>query len=923
MAAWSTAALSCWGKTEPKTGRWLPLVIHLQDAAAMAGELWDHFLPSNVKKSICRALNCSDEGGRALACWLAGLHDLGKISPDFAQQAPPDMRGILDTMRDQGMDATSAPEKIGHATVGQVVLRDWLVATFGSTRAVANSFACVIGGHHGVNPDSVRLTAVDHRPHRVGKGTWLDVRLEVLVNITRETGADGYLTEWLTRPLALTSQILLTGIVIMADWMVSDEQNFPYLNPASTEQRLEDAARALGLPRPWRPVDDLPVDATEHLQERFRALAGVAARPLQHVIVQTCHSVAAPPLVIVEGPMGIGKTEAALLGAEILAQRFGQGGVFVGLPTMATSNPMFARVLDWLQQSLSAEDASVALSHGKAALNQDYEELRRKWDGHLYGDEDAQGRALVNAWLRGRKRAGLASFVVGTIDQSLFAGLKSKHLALRHLGLAGKVVIIDECHAADGYMRTYLRRVLTWMGAYGTPVILLSATLPPEQRDEFVRAYAAHSFDGDADHLTTDRDDYTPRLTVWDGKLASIRVPADGEPTTVTVKRLADDLPALVGVLADSLTAGGCAGVICNTVGRAQDAFRALAERFGDDVVLAHSRFIAPDRARREAELVRRLGPGGDRPNRLIVVGTQVLEQSLDIDFDLLVTDLAPMDLVLQRIGRLHRHAGRQRPAAVAAPVTWLRGVDDWTAEPPVGVRGSQSVYGRNRLLRTAAVLRNSDSITLPDDIPKLVRLAYDPALSAPGGWETVWEAAEGREFQQRSAALHKASTYLIGTPWDTDNLNGWIDIAAKDPDAAEAEGHSQVRDSDDALEVIALIRHPDGTLRLPTGVGRHGGAVIPEGVEWGFGSDLPCAKAMASCTIRLPLIMCLPGTIDRVIGVLERQVDASGWQSSPWLKGQLALAFDATGHATVDRFDLHYEPTTGLTVTAREESPR
>jgi len=898
-------------------------VKHLEDAAEMAGVLWDEFLPLSVKRFLCDAIDGPDAEGRALLCWLAGVHDIGKASPDFAQQAPPMMWHLLDTMRDHGMD-TRRGEKHGHATVGQVVLSDWMIRTYGCSPITAGTFACIVGGHHGINPTASSLGALSTRAHRIGTGAWAGVRQEILDRMASSTGSDIYLPRWLHQRLPVPAQVLLSGIVIMADWMSSDETRFPYADPTDAGARARRASHGLGLPRPWRPSPP-PSEPTEHLQARFPALASGTARPLQAAATQIARGTAQAPLIIVEGPMGIGKTEAALMAAEVLAERFGQGGVFVGLPTMATSNPMFDRVLDWLEHSLTESSASVALSHGKAALNETYDQLQRaSWRGQVYDDEARPGRAVVNEWLRGRKRAGLASFVVGTIDQSLFVGLKSKHLALRHLGLAGKVVIIDEVHAADDYMRRYLTRVLTWLGAYRTPVVLMSATLPPEQRDEFVRAYAEGLDADDADTLTTDRADVTPRITVYDGGLRTHRVEAGTPASHVTVKRLADDLDALASTLESALAVGGCAGVICNTVGRAQEAYAALRATFGVDVTLAHSRFVAPDRAQREADLVRTLGPGAEhRPERLVVVGSQVLEQSLDIDFDLLVSDLAPMDLVLQRLGRLHRHTRANRPVAVATPVLWLRGVDDWDAHPPVAVRGSQAVYGRQRLLRTAAVLEGVGNLSLPDDIPRLVRLAYDPALLAPTGWDTAWNGAEARAYQEKCDAISKASAWLIGGPWGPTSLNGWVDVAASDPDHQEAKGHSQVRDSDDGLEVIALFQDADGQLRLPRNLKEHGGSLIPSsGMAWGTGPDAPIARAMASCTLRLPTMMCYPGVIEKVVNELERRVDHSGWQGSPWIAGQLVLAFDTDGDAAVGSFSLHYDPQEGLTVT-REESTR
>lgn len=187
--------------------------------------------------------------------------------------------------------------------------------------------------------------------------------------------------------------------------------------------------------------------------------------------------------------MGVGKTEAALAGADLLGSRNGCGGLFFGLPTQATSNGIFPRIEEWASKEADAEQMvlGIRLAHGAAEMNDEYRSL---FHGTASTDEDDDRESLwVHPWFEGRKQALLADFVIGTIDQLLMAALKQKHVMLRHLGLAGKVVIVDECHAYDAYMNQFLYRALNWLGAYGVPVILLSATLPYAKRTAMIRSY--------------------------------------------------------------------------------------------------------------------------------------------------------------------------------------------------------------------------------------------------------------------------------------------------------------------------------------------------------------------------------------------------------------------------------------------------
>lgn len=923
VVKWSGAAASVWGKLDPVSAEWLPLTHHLEHAAAMAGLVWDGFVPRSVKALLMSDLEASSDSVRALCCWYAGVHDVGKASVVFAEMAEHrGMQYVLDRMRDEGLAVAPIPptDKVRHETVSQLAVRDWLKVALGAARN-ANSWACVVGGHHGKNPSVSVLGAAENRPHIVGTGRWVEVRQEIIESMADATGVRDDLARWVRRPLPVRSQTLLTGIVVVADWLASNQDYVPYRDHLSPPERAIVAFDAVALPPPWRPDVPSP-DADRLLHERFPVLTGAIARPIQAAVLAATLECATAPLLIVEAPMGVGKTEAAFLAAETLAARFGQGGLYFGLPTMATANPMFERTLDWLSGSLG-DEASVALAHGRAGLNDSYAGLiRSDFRGQVLDDENDTrvGQPVVNSWLRGRRRAGLADFVVGTIDQGLFAALKAKYVVLRHLGLSGKVVVFDEVHAADTYMREYLKRALMWLGAYQTPVVLMSATLPPDQRDEYIAAYAWGR--GDRDPGITDRHDTYPRLTCYDGVLSDRPVESEDATTVIALERLADSPEIVLDLLRAKLSDGGVAGVICNTVARAQETYRVLRDELGEDALLLHSRFIAPDRAQRERHLVSKLGRRGERPERLVVVGTQVLEQSLDVDFDVMVSDLAPADLVLQRVGRLHRHPRSRRPLAVAEPILYLRGVSDWSVAPPDFVRGSTAVYGDASLLRSATVLDNQDQVGLPQDIPLLVRESYDPALAAPAGWEARWSVAAERAATETERARQRAQSYLLADPNQPETLTGWIDVVAQDPDRSEEQGRSQVRDSEDSLEVIALWRDTDGQLRMPACAPRHPGAAIPEGVEWGTGSEQSLAREMASCTLSLPIQLTHPGVIDQAIAELERTVDYSGWQTSPWLKGQLVVVFGPDDHATVAGFDLHYTDDEGLVVTHPKEEP-
>ncbi|MFB6888346.1 CRISPR-associated helicase Cas3' [Kitasatospora sp. NPDC056327] len=934
----------------------------MADSAAVAGMLWDHWLPDQVRRLVAEAMPLGEEDGRRLVVWLARSHDIGKATPAFAHQVD----ALADRMRATGLaigpsHLLNAERKTApHGPAGQLLLQRWLEERHSWQRGVAGQFAVVVGGHHGTPPDHPQINALRDRPELLnGAGpaeqAWRDVQDELLEHCTHHAGVTDRLAHWQRVKIPQTVQVLVSAVVIVADWIASNRDLFPYLPSDPADESRGDAERAgtawqrLGLPGPWRPAQP-PSDPVELFKTRFELPVGAKLRPVQAAAVRIAQTMPEPGLVIVEAPMGEGKTEAALAAAEVLAARTGAGGVFFAMPTMATSNAMFPRFLDWLDRlpTPDGQRLSVLLAHSKSALNKDLDRLRAgsRTDGAPLGhDPTPRGPVSVEVdgdhalprpgaavraspaelvahhWLNGRKKSMLASFVVGTIDQLLFAGLKSRHLALRHLAVAGKVVVIDEAHAYDAYMNCYLDRVLEWLGAYRVPVVVLSATLPAARRAELAAAYAGASTESTEYTALAAADGYPLITAAAPGRSPVQEQPAaSGRGTHVAVERLADDLDVLADRLAAELTDGGCVLVIRNTVARVLRTAAALRERFGAEAVtVAHARFVDPDRAVKDADLLARFGAPKSaresRPATHIVVASQVAEQSLDVDFDLLVTDLAPVDLLLQRLGRLHRHQRDNRPARLRSARCLVTGVD-WCSPVPVPVPGSRRVYGLYALLRSAAVLQphlDGGVLCLPEHISPLVQHAYGDQPAGPEHWAGAMDEARQREQKQRAEKESRAAVFRIATTARPGRpLTGWLAAGVGDADDTRA-GRAQVRDSQESIEVIAVQQSPDGSLRtFPWLEDGRGGLALPQDAV----PSTRAARAAAASALRLPPELSNPGTVDRVIAELERFCPPA-WQSrsSPWLAGELILPFPIDGRTRLAGFDLCYSRSDGLEV--------
>ena len=477
---------------------------------------------------------------------------------------------------------------------------------------------------------------------------------------------------------------------------------------------------------------------------------------------------------------------------------------------------------------------------------------------------------------------------------------------LRHLGLAGKVVIIDEVHAYDAYMNQYLDRALTWLGWYGVPVILLSATLPAERRTELIKAYQPKAKDGE----WTENTGY-PLLTWTDGDRVQQNMPEINEADhDVRMHRIAEG--EVSNLLREKMQDGGCAGIIVNTVRKAQ----AMAERLKVEVpdkkvILFHSQFLMPDRAEKERRLMERIGKLSTSisRNNLIVVGTQVMEQSLDVDFDVLMTELCPMDLLLQRIGRLHRHK-RQRPAAMKQAECFM--MDTGKEEFD---QGSAFVYGEWPLSQTRKLL--PERIALPQDISRLAQKAY--------GWDP--EHADNREKKmhsdyaaKREKQQQKALAYVMPQPEihekipGLNTLDGWMQDA---PAGCDAAARAAVRDGDLSIEVLVMMQQTDGRIRfLPW---QEGGEAVAKDVP----PEPETALKIARQRLRLPGVFSKGWNADRIIRELEERnsKNLAMWQLSPMLRGELVLLLNDALTVRLGGMLLRYDKETGLSYRKEDEN--
>ena len=294
-------------------------------------------------------------------------------------------------------------------------------------------------------------------------------------------------------------------------------------------------------------------------------------------------------------------------------------------------------------------------------------------------------------------------------------------------------------------------------------------------------------------------------------------------------------------------------------------------------------------------------------------MATQVVEQSLDVDFDLLVTDLAPIDLILQRMGRLHRHR-RTRPKALSAPMCYVDWLPSASNPDPRVEPGSETIYGEHDMLLTAAalnrVLADDALVTVPDDVHDLVEAVYGAGSEAPAPWAEALERARGKAHKKQIDSTKASRSFLLNEPamrGKTASLVGWLETIADDSE----EGKAQVRDGEDSLEVILLGRRDEGgqeELRtLSTAPGASSSVIPVDRVP-----DRNVVRAMAMSEVRLPPRFTNSSMIDRVLDELEESCFVPAWQACPDLRGRLFLPL-TDGRAQLAGVTVEYTSTTGL----------
>jgi CRISPR-associated endonuclease/helicase Cas3 len=864
-----------WAKADVDSNRIHLLIYHLLDVGQVMLALWRLALPAQTRDALAGALGLDEENASRLLAFWAGLHDLGKAAPGFQRKYPP----AIATLQAVGFTFPTPPAQAArHGAISTWALKRLLTEECNLSQEEATRVARMVGGHHGAWPTALELVPAAIKTSDRGDEIWEEARRSLFRLLAKvfQPPQDVHLPANLEMQNALLT--LVSGLISVADWIGSMEGFFPFMDAEiPIEQYAARAARqakralyALGWVG-WQ---------AEGKTIPFSEMFPFNANSIQQMVAVAAEKLSAPALLILEAPTGSGKTEAALYAADIWLQTWRGRGLYIAMPTTATSNQMHQRVINFLLNRYPDKMLNLHLVHGAALLAEPKESITA-----ISQDDEQpnQGRIRAATWFLPRKRTLLAPFGVGTVDQALMSVLQTRHFFVRLFGLSQKVIIFDEVHAYDTYMNILFKQLLRWLSAVGSSVILLSATLPEKTRRELVAAWLGEK--------TVSLEDHNyPRLTVAAGGEAKVFPLSASSSRLVKIERIGSEPQAIVASLSELLAGGGCAVVICNRVRRAQEVYSAVKEANivpAEDLILFHARFPYNWRQEIEERVLRLFGKDGQRSRKTILVATQVIEQSLDLDFDCMITDLAPVDLILQRAGRLHRHPQNDafRPESLSQPRLILAWPPEMDHLPQFG--DDEFIYERAILLRSWAALRQHDQIILPQETSALIEEVYGAALQQeiePELEQAIRQADEEARLTHEQE-ISQAKSRIIARPDDEDLLSDPNQNLEEEDQKVHISMRALTRMTEPGVDLVCLHQT------------KHGLALDPDGSGAPLDLDQPPTMDLATQLLRRAVHVQHWGVLKHFLGLPRHEA----WKEVSALKYHHPVIFDEQGRCPLE----------------------
>ena len=807
-----------WGKAD-KEGNYHLLVYHSLDVAAV-GEVMFRGNPKLLNR-FAKLLNLDEILFKNLFLFFLSIHDLGKFADSFQGQ----IESIYLKLNPESKPKTY---NIRHDSLGYILwLNVFLINRRGNLNGclvssnyfelqspnqnrnikdLLNWLICITTGHHGKPPSNTGYTnnPIDLYSHYTQKNisdSWefLDKVYHLFLSKDQIDGLSkidyGKVVESIKN-----NSFWLAGLSVLCDWIGSNKEIFTY---ESEQIPLEKYWKDYAIPRAEKAIEKagvLPSKISKYATPQELFFNPADSKPFVPTPLQkACDSITLtdqPQLIILEDVTGAGKTEASFILAKRLMEITNYDGVFIGLPTMATANGMYSRTAKIYKKFYDPNSKpSLILAHGAKGLSKEFRDTiisDSMIEDFPNGKDEGSATANCLEWLSdSSKKATLADVAVGTIDQVLISILLSKFQSLRMFGMMNKILILDEVHAYDSYMNELIIKLLKAQAKIGASVLLLSATLPNELKNKLISAYQTVTIEKQKEENLP-----YPLITQKVLNQTPILIPVNTrEEVKRTVKvELIDDENEIYSLIEKSVIDNKCVCWIRNTVTDAMSSYEELSSNPNykkDNIILFHARFAMGDRLDKEQEVLKLFGKESNAEDRRgkIVIATQVVEQSLDLDFDVMISDLAPIDLVIQRAGRLHRHTrdkdgnriqtkdGREKPILfVNSPALQDNPEGNWYSSFFPG--GAKVYPDHGKLYLSAKVLNSKGEIKMPEEARNLIEFVYGSREHIPQNLLEVSKQNENLNNQKASQAQNNTIKIAEGYK-AAGNETIWTDITA------------------------------------------------------------------------------------------------------------------------------------------------
>lgn len=829
---------------------YLPSWMHALDTAGVMEYLFDEWVPKNVMHRLTEEI---DKMTLKRTClFIALTNDIGMHTASFQSMVLRKISGY----KYSPLKIADLPEKqstyMSHAQASEAILRKY---------GVPESISAIIGAHHGVPQDNDCLVSFEISPRnfygKVPVAVW-EQYWHDFIDASLQACDFHSVSELPEIPMSL--QFLITGLLVMADWIASNQYYFPLISTDSCGSvhdyptRADTACQRLGIEATWSYNDTANLLAQQ----------GISENGVQSALIETAQNSIHPGVFIVEAPSACQISEAAVTASEIVAKKVGCKGLFYGLPLQAASVETFTRIKSQI----------------------------------AYPTDDSEDGLISQGWYTHYKKVLLQDFVVDTIEPLLMLALQSRHIMLHHIGIAGKVVIIDNVQLCNEHMQKFLDRTLNWLGDYEVPVIITASSLSTNRRKELIQAYLQGRSHRKA-KLRLPEEDWqsewsNPLLTWTEDMSVHQKVFSNSSPgkSILTERVRRQNFRTALRI---HMPPAGCAGVIFNSVEDAQTATQELIDDFPDKkIVLYHSQMLPMEQHRNGLVLdniVKEKKSIAARKD-VIVVGTPDLLLKYDLDFDVMAIELSPMDIFLECMSHLHRYERHRSPAA-DTPLCIV--IEEFT-------KPTETMYGKWPLLQTKHLL--PDVVVLPQDISSLVQASYEVPTDGSLSEDEymLWE-------QYKVDFLSPNTAFLLTAPKYSRFQRTFHGTISVNPGNKESSSRWSVAGKDTSyIDVILLQTDGDGTVHMLSDPNRRFPVSFPP-------SEKEC-EMLRKQRIRLTGRLCEPEFTNALIA---KSSFLGEWQKKGLLKNEIFLVLNDEKRVSVHGSPLCYSSELGLYIEAKD----